>query len=59
LATLLAVAGLKLDLSFTAELGSADATCEHLAKALAGLAEGCGLKAPASRCCVKAKLAPP
>ncbi|MEI6624556.1 MAG: EAL domain-containing protein, partial [Actinomycetes bacterium] len=39
----LTVAGLKLDLSFTAELGSADPTCEHLAKALAGLAEGLGL----------------
>ncbi|MEI8081591.1 MAG: EAL domain-containing protein [Actinomycetes bacterium] len=39
----LPVAGLKLDLSFTAELGSADPTCEHLAKALAGLAEGLGL----------------
>ncbi|MEI6621947.1 MAG: EAL domain-containing protein [Actinomycetes bacterium] len=39
----LPVAGLKLDLSFTAELGSADATCEHLAKALSGLAEGLGL----------------
>jgi sensor c-di-GMP phosphodiesterase-like protein len=39
----LPVAGLKLDLSFTAGLGSSDLTCEHLAKALAGLADGLGL----------------
>jgi diguanylate cyclase (GGDEF)-like protein/PAS domain S-box-containing protein len=39
----LPIAGLKLDLSFTAGLGSSDLTCEHLAKALAGLADGLGL----------------
>lgn len=39
----LPVAGLKLDLSFTAGLGSDDPTCEQLASALVGLADGLGL----------------
>jgi diguanylate cyclase (GGDEF)-like protein/PAS domain S-box-containing protein len=39
----LPIAGLKLDLSFTAGLDSGDPTCTHLAHALAGLAEGLGL----------------
>ncbi|MEI8081814.1 MAG: EAL domain-containing protein, partial [Actinomycetes bacterium] len=39
----LPVAGLKLDLSFTAGLVSKDPTCENLAQALVGLAGGLGL----------------
>jgi len=39
----LPVAGLKLDLSFTTELGSHDPTSESLAQALIGLADGLGL----------------
>lgn len=39
----LSVVGLKLDLSFTAGLRAGDPTCEQLARALAGLANGLGL----------------
>ncbi|MEI8081886.1 MAG: EAL domain-containing protein [Actinomycetes bacterium] len=39
----LPIAGLKLDLSFTAGLGSGDLTTERLAQGLAGLADGLGL----------------
>ncbi|MEI6623693.1 MAG: phosphodiesterase, partial [Actinomycetes bacterium] len=39
----LPVAGLKLDLSFTADIRAGDPTSERLAKALIGLAEGLGL----------------
>ena len=39
----LPVAGLKLDLSFTAGLRVGDPTCEQLARALAGLANGLGI----------------
>jgi diguanylate cyclase (GGDEF)-like protein/PAS domain S-box-containing protein len=39
----LPIAGLKLDKSFTAGLGSPDRTCERLAQALAGMADGLGL----------------
>lgn len=39
----LPIAGLKLDLSFTAELGADDLTSERLALALVGLADGLGL----------------
>jgi len=39
----LPIAGLKLDLSFTAGLGSGDLTAERLAQGLAGLADGLGL----------------
>lgn len=39
----LPIAGLKLDLSFTAGIREGDLTCEQLAKGLAGLAEGLGL----------------
>jgi diguanylate cyclase (GGDEF)-like protein/PAS domain S-box-containing protein len=36
----LPIAGLKLDMSFTAGIGDGDLTCERLAKALAGMADG-------------------
>ncbi|MEI6622801.1 MAG: PAS domain S-box protein [Actinomycetes bacterium] len=39
----LPIAGLKLDRSFTSGLAADDLTCERLAKALAGLADGLGL----------------
>lgn len=39
----LPITGLKLDLSFTRELGSENQTAERLARALVGLAEGLGL----------------
>jgi PAS domain S-box-containing protein/diguanylate cyclase (GGDEF)-like protein len=39
----LPIAGLKLDLSFTAGIRDGDLTCEQLAKGLVGLAEGLGL----------------
>ncbi len=39
----LPIAGLKLDLSFTAGIREGDLTCEQLSKGLVGLAEGLGL----------------